>query len=81
MTATPRRRRSSAGVDWVVRHADELDIDVLTIAFDSGSTTTHDPVADAVARAWEAGIVVVAAAGNGGADAVGLRLAGQRWAT
>jgi serine protease AprX len=61
-------------VDWVVAHADSLGIDVLTVAFDSGLGTAHatDPLAAALDRAWDAGIVVVTAAGNRGADAAGL---------
>ncbi len=63
-----------AAVDWVVANADRLDIDVLTIAFDSGdpSTPGADPLAAALDRAWDAGIIVVTAAGNSGADANGL---------
>ena len=67
-------------VDWVVANADALDIDVLTIAFDSGLGTSHatDPLAAALDRAWDAGIVVVTAAGNRGADARRSRFAGER---
>ena len=63
-----------AAVDWVVANADRLDIDVLTIAFDSGVGTSPavDRLAAALDRAWDAGIVVVTAAGNRGADADGL---------
>ena len=63
-----------AGVDWVVANADALDIDVLTVAFDSGLGVSHesDPLAAALDRAWDAGIVVVTAAGNRGAEAAGL---------
>jgi serine protease AprX len=63
-----------AAVDWVVANADALQIDVLTVAFDSGLGTSHDtdPLAAALDRAWDAGIVVVTAAGNRGPDAAGL---------
>jgi serine protease AprX len=63
-----------AAVDWVVANADALDIDVLTVAFDSGLGTSAatDPLAAALDRAWNAGIVVVTAAGNRGAEAGGL---------
>ena len=62
------------GIDWVVAHADELDIRVLNLAFNgnSGESYLADPIAAAVERAWNAGIVVVTAAGNSGADAGGL---------
>ena len=62
------------GIDWVVDHAEELDIRVVNLAFngDSGESYLGDPLAAAVERAWNAGIVVVTAAGNSGADAAGL---------
>ena len=55
-----------AGVDWVVDHADELDIRVLNLSYSSGSPLGYeiDPLSAAVERAWHAGIVVVVAAGN-----------------
>jgi serine protease AprX len=57
-----------AGVDWVVDHADELDIDVLNLSYDSGSPLPYltDPLVAAVERAWLSGIVVVVAGGNDG---------------
>ncbi len=63
-----------AGIDWVVRHADEHDISVLTLAFDAGEIESYrtDPVAAALERAWAAGIVVVTAAGNQGPSSGGL---------
>ena len=63
-----------AGIDWVVEHADELDTDVLTLAFDAPASGSYvdDPLAAALERAWNAGIVVVASAGNAGANSDGL---------
>lgn len=60
-----------AAVDWVTEHAEELDIRVLNLSYSSGSYLGYraDPLAAAVERAWQAGIVVVVAAGNGGNDA------------
>jgi serine protease AprX len=57
-----------AGVDWVIDHAKELDIEVLNLSYSSGSTLpyTTDPLTHALERAWRAGIVVVVAAGNDG---------------
>jgi serine protease AprX len=68
-----------AGIDWAIEHADELDISVLTLAFDAGAIDSYrtDPVAAALERAWAAGIVVVTAAGNGGAESGGLASAAQ----
>jgi serine protease AprX len=60
-------------VDWVVDHAEQLDIGVLTIAFDAGASSyADDPLAAALERAWQAGIVVVSAAGNEGAGSAAL---------
>ena len=60
-----------AGIDWVIENASLLKIRVLTLAYGSGSTLgyANDPLAFAVERAWKAGIVVVAAAGNDGRSA------------
>ncbi len=59
-----------AGVDFVVDYADELDIKVLNLSYASGSSLPYntDPLAAALERAWQAGIVVVVAAGNDGRD-------------
>ncbi len=59
-----------AAIDWVVEHRNDagLDIRVLNLSVGVPSVTDHrhDPLAAAVERAWDAGIVVVAAAGNQG---------------
>ena len=59
-----------AAVDWVVAHRDDQDIRVINLSYglDSLQPSTLDPLAHAVENAWRAGIVVVAAAGNGGED-------------
>ncbi|MDO8390605.1 MAG: S8 family serine peptidase [Actinomycetota bacterium] len=63
-----------AGVDWVVEHADELDIRVLNLSYTSRSPLDYlsDPLTFALERAWNAGLVVVVAAGNDGWGAHGL---------
>ncbi len=59
-----------AAIDWVVQHRDQdgLDIRVLNLSFGFDSTQGYqvDPLAYAAEMAWRNGIVVVAAAGNGG---------------
>jgi serine protease AprX len=57
-----------AGIEWVVEHKDELSIDVLNLSYGTDSTQSYlnDPMAYAVEQAWDAGIVVVVAAGNDG---------------
>ncbi len=59
-----------AGIDWVVQHRNEgdLNIRVLNLSYGTDSKQGYqiDPLAAAVERAWDAGIVVVVAAGNDG---------------
>ncbi len=59
-----------AGIDWVVAHRNDpgLNIRVLNLSYgtQSAQSATLDPLAFAVEKAWEAGIVVVVAAGNDG---------------
>ena len=69
-----------AAIDWVVQHRNDngMNIRVINISYGANSTQAYgiDPLAYAVERAWQAGIVVVAAAGNtgyqNGANAQGL---------
>ena len=63
-----------SGIDWVIDHAAELHIGVINLSYNSGIAGSYlnDPFSAAVERAWDAGIVVVAAAGNDGAAADGL---------
>ncbi|MGJ7450864.1 S8 family serine peptidase [Aquipuribacter sp. MA13-13] len=60
------------GIDWVVAHREEHGIRVLNLSY---SATTADPaglvrLADAVEDARDAGVLVVAAAGNDGTGAL-----------
>jgi serine protease AprX len=60
-----------AAIDWVVAHRNDDSanpIKVLNLSYGTGGfpPTWTDPVAYAVEQAWQAGIVVVVAAGNGG---------------
>jgi serine protease AprX len=59
-----------AGIDWVVAHRNDagLKIRVLNLSYgtQSAQSASLDPLAYAVEKAWEAGIVVVVAAGNDG---------------
>ena len=66
-----------AAVDWVVEHRNDdpaNPIRVLNLSYGSGGTpdTWNDPLGFAVEKAWQAGIVVVAAAGNDGNKAGAL---------
>lgn len=59
-----------AAIDWVVQHRRDngLNIRVLNLSFGTDGTQHYvdDPLAYAAEVAWRKGIVVVAAAGNGG---------------
>jgi serine protease AprX len=65
-------------IDYTVRHrrTNGLDIRVMTLAVgaDNDDGYLREPLAWAVERAWNAGIVVVAAAGNDGSSGRGLEL-------
>jgi serine protease AprX len=58
------------GVGWAIAHRVTDNIRVLNISLGSVPTesTTLNPLDQAVERAWESGIVVVASAGNSGPD-------------
>ena len=62
-----------AGIAWAIDHKDELDIRVLNISIGGNPSgpTAEDPLAQAVEAAWDAGIVVVCAAGNEGEFGLG----------
>jgi subtilisin family serine protease len=57
-----------AGIDWIVGHRTQYDIRVVNLSMAGNTQTTFqsDPLDKAVEKLWFNGIVVVAAAGNGG---------------
>jgi serine protease AprX len=59
-----------AALQWVVTNKNRLGIRVLNLALGTDATSSYlvDPLNYAVERAWRAGILVVAAAGNRGPD-------------
>ncbi len=65
-----------AGIDWVIEHRNDngLNIRVLNLSLGMPGVKTNqgDPLSAAVERAWDAGIVVVAATGNRGNDHGGI---------
>jgi len=66
-----------AAVDWVVKHRNDdtaNPIKVINLSYGSGGTPQpwNDSLGFAVEKAWQAGIVVVAAAGNDGNGAGAL---------
>lgn len=60
-----------AALQWVVVNKDRFSIDVVNLSFgnDSKQSAQTSPLNFAVQRAWDAGIVVVASAGNLGSAA------------
>ncbi|MBE2201217.1 MAG: S8 family peptidase, partial [Anaerolinea sp.] len=56
------------GIQWVVAHKDVYNIQVMNLSLVAAPQSPYwaDPLNQAVMRAWAEGIVVVAAAGNGG---------------
>ena len=65
-----------AAIDWVVQHRNDngMNIRVLNLSYgtDSNQSYVLDPLAYAAEQAWQAGIVVVVAAGNEGNWSNGL---------
>ncbi len=67
------------GIDWVVANRNKFGIRVLNLSL-SAQPQSHyweDPLNQAVMRAWDAGIVVVASAGNTGPGAQTIGVPGN----
>jgi serine protease AprX len=67
-----------AGIDWVIANRTKYNIRVINLSLGHPVTEsfTTDPLCEAVADAVNAGIVVVAAAGNAGKSASGAMILG-----
>lgn len=67
------------GLDWVWQNQSRFSIRVVNLSF-SATPQSHywdDPINQAVMRLWQAGIVVVASAGNTGPDAMTIGVPGN----
>lgn len=66
-------------MDWVLANQSEYNIRVLNLSFTGEPQSYYwdDPLNQAVMQAWQAGIVVVAAAGNVGPDAMTIGVPGN----
>ncbi len=67
------------GIDWALQVKDQINLRVLNMSF-SGPVRSHywdDPLNLAVMKAWQAGIVVVASAGNKGPDPMTIGVPGN----
>ncbi|PTX58275.1 serine protease AprX [Melghirimyces profundicolus] len=60
-----------AGIEWCILHRKKYNIRVISLSLGSRTQVSYrdDPVSQAVEKAWEQGITVVAAAGNDGPEA------------
>lgn len=60
-----------AGIEWVVEHKEQFNIRILNLSLYAPVMEAYwgDPLNQAVMQAWNAGIVVVVAAGNDGPNA------------
>src|SRR5690606_13484017 len=59
-----------SGIEWCIQNREKYNIRVLSLSLGSRTNSSYkdDPVAQAVEKAWDHGITVVAAAGNDGPD-------------
>ena len=66
------------GIEWVLEHRNAYNIRVINLAFSARAPVSYraDPLSAAVEIAWRRGMVVVAAAGNGGPDRGSVRAPG-----
>jgi serine protease AprX len=66
-------------IDYVIVNKDVLDIKVLNLSFSATPSSYYwnDPLNKALMRAWDAGITVIAAAGNAGPDAMTIGVPGN----
>jgi serine protease AprX len=57
-----------AGIDWVIAHKAQYNIKIMNLSLGHAVTepVAFDPLCAAVKRAYDAGIIVIAAAGNAG---------------
>lgn len=67
------------GIDWVVANKDTYSIDIMNLSLVATAQSPYwaDPLNQAVMRAWQAGIFVVAAAGNGGPQSMSIGVPGN----
>ena len=67
------------GIDWIVQNKDRYGIRVLNLSFSATPVSYYwdDPLNQAVMAAWQAGIAVVASAGNGGPDPMTIGVPGN----
>jgi serine protease AprX len=67
------------GLDWILANKDRYNIRVVNLSLIGGISSPYwaDPINQAVEALWDAGIVVVAAAGNDGPDPMTIAAPGN----
>ena len=55
-----------AGIQWVIDNRERYNIRVANLSIGTKDTGSNDPLVRAVEAAWDAGIVMIVAAGNNG---------------
>lgn len=67
------------GIDWAVEYKDAINLRVLNMSFSGPVRSFYwdDPLNIAVMKAWQAGIVVVASAGNSGPEPMTIGVPGN----
>jgi serine protease AprX len=67
------------GIDWALQIKDQINLRVLNMSFSGPARSFYwdDPLNQAVMKAWQAGIVVVASAGNTGPDPMTIGVPGN----
>src|SRR5262249_2857073 len=67
-----------AGINWAIQNKNTYNIRVMNLSLGTGITQSYktDPLCVAAAKAVDAGIVVVVAAGNWGKDSAGNKIFG-----
>jgi serine protease AprX len=67
------------GIQWVINHKASLHIRVMNLSLVSPAQSAYwaDPLNQAAMAAWQAGIIVVAAAGNGGPNPMTVGVPGN----
>jgi serine protease AprX len=68
-----------AAIEWVINNRAAYNVQVLNLSLYAPVSGPYwaDPLGQAVMRAWQAGITVVAAAGNSGSDAATITVPGN----
>lgn len=67
------------GIDWALQVKDQINLRVLNLSFGGKQRSYYweDPLNQAVMKAWQEGIVVVASAGNSGPDPMTIGVPGN----